>query len=136
MSSRYGYSSYKICSFPANAISMSIKIHNTGNHSRLNKPLHICICAFQAMSKNISIHAATLQELQQKCSSDYQTFADLRDPVTEIQVQLRGLQSCLDDISATVTSRWSKLKVRQLGFHLCCAKNSCAHWRYLSTNKF
>ena len=65
------------------------------------------------MSKDISIHESTVQELQQKYSSDYQTFADLRDPVTEIQVQLRGLQSCLDDISATVTARRSKLKVRQ-----------------------
>ena len=72
------------------------------------------LCALQAMSKDISIHEATVQELQQKCSSDYQTFADLRDPVTEIQVQLRGLQSCLDDISAAVTARRSKLKVRRV----------------------
>ena len=67
------------------------------------------------MSKDIAIHEATVRELQRKCSSDYQTFADLRDPVTEIQVQLRGLQSCLDDIGATVTARRSRLKVRKLG---------------------
>lgn len=67
------------------------------------------------MSKDISIHEATVQELQKKCSSDYQTFADLKDPVTELQVQLRGLQSCLDDISATITARRSKLKVRRAG---------------------
>ena len=63
------------------------------------------------MSKDISTHESTIQELQRKCSADYQTFADLRDPVTEVQVQLRGLQSCLDDIGATVTTRRSRLKV-------------------------
>ena len=65
------------------------------------------------MSKDIAIHEATVRELQRKCSSDYATFADLRDPVTEIQVQLRGLQSCLDDIGATVNARKNKLRVRK-----------------------
>ena len=65
------------------------------------------------MSKDIAIHEATVRELQRKCSSDYATFADLRDPVTEIQVQIRGLQSCLDDIGATVNARKNKLRVRK-----------------------
>ena len=64
------------------------------------------------MSKDISTHESTIQELQRKCS-DYQTFADLRDPVTEVQVQLRGLLSCLDDIGATVNARKNKLRVRR-----------------------
>jgi hypothetical protein len=63
------------------------------------------------MDTSLSQHKIMVEELQLKCTSDFETFVDLKDPVTQLQAQLNGLISCLQDIKQIVVTRRDKLLV-------------------------